>query len=75
MCLSCQNIIGKIIFQVLICNQMSNTARNYKGALDSDGKLSIEYNMNDWHLIADNVCTKIDVLLDLINVREKKYKL
>ena len=26
--------------------------------------------MNDWHLISDNVCTKIDVLLDLINVKE-----
>ena len=26
--------------------------------------------MNDWHLISDNVCTKICVLLDLINIRE-----
>ena len=26
--------------------------------------------MNDWHLISDNVCTKFDVLVDLINVRD-----
>ena len=26
--------------------------------------------MNDWHIISDNVCTKIDVLHDLINIRE-----
>ena len=26
--------------------------------------------MNDWHLISDNVCTNIDILLDLINIRE-----
>ena len=49
---------------------MSNTGNNYKGPLDSDGKLSIKSNMNNWHLISDNVCTKIDVLLDLINVME-----
>ena len=49
---------------------MSNTGRNYRGTLDSDGKLSIKSNMNDWHLISDNVCTKIDVLFDLINVRD-----
>ena len=49
---------------------MSNTGSNYRGTLDSDGMLSITSNMNDWHLISDNVCTKIDVLLDLINVRE-----
>ena len=49
---------------------MFNIDSNYRGTFDSDGKLSIESNMNDWHLISDNVCTKIDVLLDLINVRE-----
>ena len=49
---------------------MSNTGSNYRDTLDSDGKFSIKFNMNDWHLISDNVCTKIDVLLDLINVRE-----
>ena len=49
---------------------MSNTGRNYRGTLDSDGKLSIKYNMIVWHLISDNVSTKIDVLLDLINIRE-----
>ena len=49
---------------------MSNTGNNYRGTLDSDGKLSIKSNMNDWHLISDNVSTKIDVLLDLINIRE-----
>ena len=26
--------------------------------------------MNDWHIISDNVCTKIDVLHNLINIRE-----
>ena len=26
--------------------------------------------MNNWHIISDNACTKIDILLDLINVRE-----
>ena len=26
--------------------------------------------MNDWHIISDNVCTKIDVLHDLFNIRE-----
>ena len=32
--------------------------------LDSDGKLSIKSNMNDWHLIiSDNVCTKINYLI------------
>ena len=49
---------------------MSNTSSNYRGTFDSDGKLSSKSNMNDWHLISDTVCTKIDVLLDLINVRE-----
>ena len=49
---------------------MSNTGSNYRGTLDSDDKLSIKSNMNDWHLISDNVCTKIDVLLDLINIKE-----
>ena len=43
---------------------MSNTGRNYKGTLDSDGKLSIKSN------ISDNVCTTIYVLLDLINIGE-----
>ena len=28
-------------------------------------------NMNDWHRISDNVCTKSDVLLDLINVEKE----
>ena len=68
--MSCQNNIVKIIDQVAICNTISNTGRNYRGTLDSDSKLSIKSNMNDWHLISDNVCTKIDVLLDLMNVRE-----
>ena len=49
---------------------MSNTGSNYRGTLDSDGKLSIKSNMNDWHIISDNVCTKIDVLLDLNHIRE-----
>ena len=69
-CLPCQNNIVKIISQVAICNPMSNTGSNYSGTLDSDGKLSIKYNMNDWHIISDNVCTKIDVLHDLINIGE-----
>ena len=38
--------------------------------IGSDGKLSIKSNMNDWHITSDNVCTKIDVLHDLINSRE-----
>ena len=63
-CLVCQNNIVKLF---AVCNPMSNRCSHYRGTLDSDGKLS---NMNDWHLISDNVCTKIDVLLDLINVRE-----
>ena len=50
---------------------MSNTGRHYSGTLDSDGKLTITSNMNDWHLISDNICTKIDVLLDLINIIEE----
>ena len=66
----CQNNIVKIISQFAICNPMSNTGSNYRSTLDSDGKLSIKSNMNDWHFISDNVCTKIDVLLDLNNVRE-----
>ena len=33
-------------------------------------KGSFTSNMNDWHRISDNVCNKIDVLLDFINVRE-----
>ena len=49
---------------------MSNTGSNYRCTSDSDGKLSIKSNMNDWHIISDNVCTKIDVLHDLINIRE-----
>ena len=49
---------------------MSNTGSKYRGTLDSDGKLSIKSNMNDWHLISDPVCTTIDVLLDLFNVSE-----
>ena len=49
---------------------MSNIGSNYRATLDSDGKLSVKSNINDWHLIYDNVCTKIDVLLDLINIRE-----
>ena len=69
-CLYCQNNIVKIISQVAICNPMSNTGRNYRCTSDSDEKLSIKSNMNDWHLISDNVCTTIDVLLDLINVIE-----
>ena len=46
---------------------MSNIGSNYRGTLDSDGKLSIKSNLNDWDLIPDNGCTKMDVLLDLIN--------
>ena len=69
-CLVCQNNIVKIISQFAICNPMSNTDSNYRGTLDSDGKLSIKSNMNDWHLIFDHVCANIDVLLDLINIRE-----
>ena len=45
---------------------MSNTGSNYRGTLDSDGKLSIKSNMNDWHIISDNVCIKIDVLFDIL---------
>ena len=60
-CLSCHNNIVKIISQVVICNPMSNTGSNYRGILNSDGKLSIKSNMNDWHLISDNVCTKMNV--------------
>ena len=48
--LSCQNYIVQIISQVAICNPMSNTGSNYGGTLDSDGKLFIKSNMNDWHL-------------------------
>ena len=49
---------------------MSNTGSTYRCTSDSDGKLSIKSNINDWHLISDSVCTKIDVLHDLINIRE-----
>ena len=69
-CLSCQNHIVIIISQFAICNPMSNTGSNYRCTSDSDGKLSIKSNINDWHIISDNVCTKIDVLHDLINIRE-----
>ena len=69
-CLSCQNNIVKFISQIAICNPMSSTSSNYTVILDSDGKLSIKSNINDWHLISDNVCSKIYVLLDLINIRE-----
>ena len=61
-CLVSQNNIVKIISQVAICNPMSNTGSNYRCTSDSDCKLSIKSNMNDWHIISDNVCTKIDVL-------------
>ena len=67
-CMSCQNNIIKIIFQVAICNPRSKTGSNYRGTLDSDSKLSIKSNMNDWYHISDNVCSKMHVLLDLINV-------
>ena len=69
-CLVSQNNIVKIISHVAICNPKSNTGSNYRCTSDSDGKLSIKSNMNDWHIISDNVCTKIDVLHDLINIRE-----
>ena len=69
-CLFCQNNIVKNFSQSAICYPMSNTGSNYRGTLDSVGKLSIKSNMNDWLLISDTVCTKIDVLLDLINIRE-----
>ena len=68
--MGCQNHIVKIICQFAISNPMSNTGRDYRGTLDSDGKLSIKSNMNDSHLISDNIRTKIDVVLDLINIRE-----
>ena len=66
-CLVSQNNIVKIISQVAICNPMSNTCSNYRCTSDSDGKLSIKSNMIDWHIISD---TKIDVLHNLINIRE-----
>ena len=71
-CLFCQNNTVKFFPHVAICTLMSNTCRNYRdrGILDSDDNWSIKYNMNEWHLISDNICTEIDVLLDLINVRE-----
>ena len=69
-CLCCQNNIVKVISKVAISNPMSNTGRNYKGTLDSYGKLSIKSNMNERNRISNNVCTKIVVLLDLINVRD-----
>ena len=56
--LVCQNNIVKIISQFTICNPMSITASNYRGTLDSDGKLSIKCYMKDWHLICD-VCIKL----------------
>ena len=46
-CLVCQNNIFRIISPFAICNPMSNTGSNYRGSLDSDGKLSIKSNMND----------------------------
>ena len=49
---------------------MSNTGSKYRGTLNSDGKLSIKSNMNDWHLISDHVCSKINLLHDLINAGE-----
>ena len=61
--MSCQYNIVKIF-------QISNPGSNYRCALDSEGKLSIKSIMNDWHLISDNICTKINVLLDLFNGRE-----
>ena len=67
--MSCQNNIVSIISQVTICNPMSNTGSTYRDTLDSDGKLYIKSNMNYGHLISDNVCTIIDVLLDLIKDR------
>ena len=69
-CLVSQNNIVKIISQVVICILMSNIGSNYRCTSDSDGKLSIKSNMNDWHIISDNVCTKIYVLHNLINIRE-----
>ena len=35
---------------------MSNTGEIIE---DSDGKLSIKSNINNWDLISDNVCTKL----------------
>ena len=49
---------------------MSNTDSNYRCTLDSDGELSIKSHMNDWCLIYDNTLTKMEVLLDLISVRD-----
>ena len=69
--MSCQDNIESIISQVVICNPMSNRGRNHIiCTLNYDSELSIRPHMNDLHLIADHVCTKIDVLLDLINVRD-----
>ena len=50
---------------------MSNACSNYRCILDSDGELSIKSNITDWCLISDNTFTKIDVILDLINVRDR----
>ena len=49
---------------------MYNTGSNYRCTLDSDSRLSIKSDMNDWYLISDNVCTNIDLVLDVINVKD-----
>ena len=49
---------------------MSNKAINYRYISRNDSELSLKSHMNEWHLISAPVCAKIDVLLDLINVRE-----
>ena len=46
---------------------MSIFVSNYRCTLNSDSQLSITSHINDWYFISDNVCTKIDELLDLIN--------
>ena len=50
-----------------------NTGSNYRCTLNNDSEFSIKAPMNDWHLVSHNVCIKINVLLDLINVRNISY--
>ena len=55
-----------------ICNIMLTCVRFYiiLCTLNSDGDLSIKSHINNWRLISNNVCTRIEVLIDLINVRD-----
>ena len=36
-----------------------------------DGEFSIKSYMNNWCLISENLCIKIHVVLDVINVRDE----